>query len=49
MTPCVSSIQAASAESVNEKKHSVDLVTEYDVKLEELAQDRVPVVPVEEV
>lgn len=31
-------IQAAPAESVNEKKNSVDLVTEYDVKVEELVK-----------
>lgn len=31
-------IQSAASDSVNEKKNSVDLVTEYDVRVEELVK-----------
>lgn len=34
-------IQLASAEDVGEKKNSVDLVTEYDVRVEELVKKEI--------
>ena len=34
-------IQSAPAQDINEKKNSVDLVTEYDVKVEELVKKEI--------